>query len=303
LPSYHLEYFRFLDKGPDVAIITNISPDHLNRHPSLEDYVDTKAKIFSHQLSSQHLVLNLDNKWTPYLLQKPRGGETWVFSKQELPAQFSGVHYSDDAIYFRENIGGASDRVLDLQGFVRMRGEHNLENLLASSLAAYLAGVPWIRIQRRIHGLPEIPFRQQLIYEDDHLAIVNDNAATSPEGSIAAIRRLGGDRCLLITGGTDRGLDYSDWAPVVRQLIRPENLILLAGSATQKMLAELGEFGNGAIPLDTLAECFQLAIESSKRYPKATILFSPAAKSFEKYRNEFERGRSFNRLVKKEARK
>lgn len=303
LPSYHLEYFHLLEKGPDVAVITNVSPDHLNRHPSIEDYVDTKAKIFSHQTREQHLILNFENKWTRYILQKTRPGQTWLFAKHQLPVEFQGVYYANNAIYFRDVAPGTDRRVLDLNAFASTWGEHNLENLLASSLAAHLAGVPWTRIQRRIHSLPQIPFRQQVVFEDPHLVIINDNAATSPEGSIPAIKRFGAENCLLITGGTDRGLDYCDWAPAIKQFIRPENLIFLAGSATRKMAAELGDFVNGAPTLGSLAECFDVAIERAKEYPKATIVFSPAAKSFEKYRNEFDRGRSINRLIKREAKK
>ena len=303
LPSYHLEYLQLLDKGPDVAVITNVSPDHLNRHPSMEDYVDTKAKIFSRQTPSQHLILNFENKWTGYILRKPRPGKTWLFAKGELPGEFRGVYYANEAIYFRHAALETGRKVLDAGSFVSAKGGHNLENLLASVLAAHLAGVPWTLIQRRIHSLPQIPFRQQVVFEDSHLAIVNDNAATSPEGSIAAIRRFGGESCLLITGGTDRDLDYGDWAPAVKQFIRPGNLIFLAGSATRKMVAVLGDYVNGAPALSSLAECFDVAIERAGKFPKATIVFSPGAKSFEKYRNEFERGRDINRLIKREANK
>lgn len=301
LPSYHLEYFRLISKSPDIAVITNISPDHLNRHPSLEDYVNTKANIFFNQNSSQHLILNYNNRWTEYLLEKPHKGKTWLFSKSIFPYNFHGIYYKDGLIYFRDKELNIDKKVLNIGNFKSKYGEHNLENLLASSLAAFLSGINWDKIQSQIQSLPQIPHRQEVIYSNKNITIINDNAATSPEGSIQAIKRFSSKSCLLITGGTDKLLDYSDWAKIVKQCLPIENVFFLEGSATVKMLSSLKENNNGFNVYKSLLECVKAAIEKAFGFEKATIIFSPAAKSFEKFRNEFDRGKAFDEIIAKEV--
>ena len=114
---------------------------------------------------------------------------------------------------------------------------------------------------------------------------------------MAAVRRFGGRRCILIAGGTDRELDYTEWADMVDRLVPAENLIFLEGSATDKMLGELPERKPSWNPYRSLEACLDAALKRAKALPGATILFSPGAKSFEKFDNEFARGRAFNAVV------
>ncbi len=326
LPSYHLELFGGGIKAPEV-VITNIFQDHLNRHGSLKNYIRAKANIFKNQTADQNLVLNRDNKWTPFLLKlKPRA-KIWFFSSSSLPKKIAGVFYKSGMVYLQTD--GLAKKALDVKGFAEKWGEHNLQNLLAASLMAHTCGVPWPKIQQRIKTLPQIPFRQEIVLEDKKIKIVNDTSATSPDGGIAAIKRFGGPHCILIAGGTDRQLDYSEWAKVVSGAIKKKNLILLAGSATEKMLKYLGkvdpvvEIGKTRFKragkaagssnfhygvdenqiFDTLKECLTAGFKKASDYPKSVLLFSPAAKSFEKFKNEFDRGKQFNALIKKEVKK
>lgn len=298
IPSFHLELFSKDTPPPSIAVITNIFRDHLNRYRSFEDYVLTKANIFQNQTGKDHLVLNYDNEWTPFLLkQKTRSG-VWFFSMSKLPVKYNGVFYADDGIYFQKN--SKAGRVINIKGFAGKWGRHNIGNLLAASLAAYLSGVSWNDISGQIGSLPQISFRQEVIFENKKLKIINDTCATSPEGGIAAVERFGGPGCVLITGGTDRELDYKEWAKVVSKKIRPENMIMLSGSATSKMLSFFSQAYLSRMPVfdNTLKECIETAFKISKNYPGAIILFSPASKSFEKFQNEYDRGEKFNRLVK-----
>jgi UDP-N-acetylmuramoylalanine--D-glutamate ligase len=294
LPSYHLEYFDPTITAPKIAVITNIFQDHLNRHGTMEDYTSAKAKIFENQSAEQDLILNYDNDWTPWLLKlKPRS-RMWFFSLMALPAGSQGVFYRDNKIFFQDV--GRAKAVLNVADFVAKWGVHNLQNLLASSLAAHLAGISFAQMQKRIKKLPQIPFRQETIYENKHLRIINDTSATSPDGGIAAINRFAGVGLILIAGGTDRELDYSDWCKLIRQKFKPENVILLAGSATDKILKNFGSSFPVSV-FDSLAECVKEALSRASGYPKSVILFSPAAKSFEKFKNEFDRGRQFSKIV------
>lgn len=313
VPSYHLEFFSPAIPAPEIAVITNLYQDHLNRHDTMEDYALAKALVFKNQSISHNLILNYDNDWTPFFLkQKPRA-KVWFFSLLPLPKRMGGAFYKNDKIYFQKE--DSAKVGVDIKGFVAKWGGHNLQNLLAGSLAAYLGGVSWMQIQKKIKTLPQVPFRQEVVYKNKRLKIINDTSATSPDGGIAAINRFAGPTTILITGGTDRQLDYSQWAKIVTQKLKPENVIFLAGSATDKMLKLLRPYFAKASPdtkvledkskggkisvFDSLAECLQEAIKKHGNFAKSVILFSPAAKSFEKFKNEFDRGRQFNLLVKK----
>lgn len=296
IPSYHLEYWTSDIPSPEVVLITNLYQDHLNRHGTMKNYALAKAAIFKNQSANQNLVLNYDNKWTPFFLKQKPYGQIWFFSTQTLPKTKDGVFYRNRMIYFQKN--GARKVAVRPGDFAGKWGEHNLENLLASVLAGHLAGLPWDKIQRRIKTLPQIPFRQEIIYENERLKIINDTSATSPDGGIAAIERFDGSSTILIAGGTDRQLDYKEWARVVKRKIKLDNLILLEGSATQKMINDLRFKVYDLRIKKTLKECFREAIKTAGKYSKSVILFSPAAKSFEKFKNEFDRGQQFNKLLR-----
>lgn len=299
LPSYHLELFSGGVKAPEV-VITNIFQDHLNRHGTIENYTRAKANVFKNQSAEQNLVLNYDNKWTPFLLKLKPKAKTWFFSSSSLPKRAVGIFYKNEAIYLQTD--GLAKKVLKVRGFTDKWGEHNLQNLLAASLMAHICGVPWLKIRQKIKTLPQVPFRQEVIYKDKKIRIINDTSATSPDGGIAALKRFGSPHCVLIAGGTDGRLDYSEWAKTARRRIKPENIILLAGSATEKMLKCLGRVDESQI-FDTLRGCVKAGLAKACKYPKSILLFSPAAKSFEKFKNEFDRGKQFNALIRKEKKK
>lgn len=299
LPSFHLELFPYVDKGPDVAVITNIYQDHLNRYASMADYAATKANVFTKQNENQNLILNADNQWTPFFVRRKPKSKIWYFSMAPLDSKSRGVFFKEDGIYLQ--IDGKAGKVLNMIGFIEKWGEHNLQNLLVSSLAAYLGGVSWKNMQQAIRTLPEVPFRQEVIYQNRRIKIINDTGATSPDGGIAAIKRFGSPTCVLITGGTDRQLEYDEWAKVALQHFKPENLIMLSGSATDKMRKELGTMGGKIKVYDDLKDCIRAGLQRAYTYPNSVLLFSPASKSFEKFKNEYDRGRQFNRIIKREV--
>ena len=273
LPSYQLEIVDGENFKPHIALITNIYQDHLNRHKTMEEYASVKANIFAGQTKDDILILNKENEWTEFFLNKN--------PKSQI------LFTSENSIFTDE----------EKEEFKMKWGEHNLQNLLAASLAAFSMGVIPFDIKKSISNLPQIKFRQERVYESEKLEIYNDTAATSPDGAIAAIQRFGKEaNIVIISGGTDRELDFEVWAETVHKHLKPEQLVLLSGSATEKMKKALGwsdfqEYGS-------LKECFEKALAISKSTGmKTTIVFSPGAKSFEKFKNEFDRGEQFNALV------
>jgi UDP-N-acetylmuramoylalanine--D-glutamate ligase len=300
-PSFQLEFFDASVRTPDIAVITNISPDHLNRHGTLEGYASAKANIFRYQKEGQCIVLNAENDWTEYFINQKPKSYVWLFSKKSrLPKHTNGVFYKDESIWYQ--FGDHKQSVIPLKGFVAKYGQHNLENLLASALVAYLAGSTGKQIKDQISSLPQVPLRQETIFQNKKLRIINDTTATSPEGGIAALKRFAGPATVLITGGTDRQLEYGTWGKLAPKLIKLENMIFLNGSATQKMLAALGPKAKKVNVFETLEECLTVALKKAGKYQKSVVLFSPASKSFEKFKNEYDRGETFNTLVSKEVR-
>lgn len=295
LSSWQLEILPASEKAPRVAIITNVFPDHLNRYKDIEEYARAKANIFTHQTSDDFLILNAANEWTPFFLaQKPKA-QVFFFSKKALAKNKNGVFAKDGALIFR--CDEKERKIADVKNFSERMGEHNLENLLAAVLAVTLFDPKLAITKKMIEGLPQIPFRQEIIFSKNGLTVVNDSAGTSPDAVVAALRRF--KNTVLITGGTDKKLEFAELAKEIKKTLKPEHLVLLNGSATAKLITELEKlkFFKKQKPLvfETLNECIQAALQALPKQ-KGALVFSPGAASFEKFRNEFHRGEQFASL-------
>lgn len=306
LSSWQLELMGKAARGPDIAIITNLYPDHLNRYRGMRDYARAKANIFARQTASQHLVLNAESPWTGFFLARRPRSQIRFFSTKPLPKKRNGICLRGGTVYLTN--GKKRVKVLSRRTLARFahKGAHNLENLLAATLAAHLARIPWPVIRARLTSLPAIPFREETIARTKRLTAINDTAATSPEATIAALTRFADRNLILIAGGTDKKLEFGGWANTAKRFVKPEHLFLLEGSATEKMVRALRRVGyfrmgnRAAYPqlFGTLPSLTRAAWRKAKEYPHATVLFSPGAASFEKFKNEFDRGRKFNRYWK-----
>ncbi len=320
LSSWHLELLPKSGIAPHIAIITNIYPDHLNRYANLKKYALAKANIFKNQTTDDFLILNKKNKWTKffinqkpasqilfsdniekYLAERPAYRQTRFLGKNSVKNnQFERFQGEDLGVL--EISGSLLERelVIFYKNFANKFGEHNLQNLKTAALAAHTAGVSWDLIKKAMKTLPQIKFREEVVYQNNRLTVINDTTATSPDATIAALNRFGnqGRTLILMTGGTNKNLDYKDWAKVVKRFVAEENLFLLDGSATTKMLAELTKiryFKKEPRLFRQLDELLRSTLKSAKiSKQKTNVLFSPASASFEKFKNEFDRGEQFN---------
>jgi UDP-N-acetylmuramoylalanine--D-glutamate ligase len=281
LSSWHLELLSQSGKSARIAVITNLLPDHLNRYKNLAEYASAKANIFKDQAKDDFLILNKNNSWTKFFLgKKPKSQITFI----------------------------PLSSYLHLFSPLTPWGEHNLQNSMMAALAANLSGVSWNLIKKGIKTLPQIKFRQEIILKNKNLAVVNDTTATSPDGMIAALKRFGhqGQTLILVTGGTDKNLIFNAWAKEVKKCVKKENLFLLEGSATSKMIGELDKIKYfGAEPPQLFLNFETLLTSALKRAKlvkgKAILLFSPSSASFEKFKNEFDRGERFNKFFNKRS--
>jgi len=296
LSSFQLEFVQKGSKAPKVALITNLYRDHLNRYKKMEKYAKTKANVFLNQTKDDFLVLNAENEWSDFFLkQKPKAQVYWV-SLKKLPLDKKGMYLNGNKLVWRET----EDVVLGTSPFKDVA--HNA-NLLSALTAAYLYTGSWKDLLSKIDTLPQVPLRQEVIVDTKKLKVVNDGAATSPDATVAlldAYKTIQKDNKILITGGTDKDLEYSSWAKKVSKEIAPQNLFLLSGSATIKMIAALTNENywkkhNPRI-FDSYKEMFEsIQLTDGKQ---VTLLFSPSAASFEKFKNEFDRAQKFVKTLK-----
>lgn len=295
-PSFLLEYLPH--RSPNVAVITNIYRDHLNRYDDMEDYASTKAGIFKTQKDGDFLVLNFQNRWTKFFLKKNPKSKILFFSTKTLPEKLNGVFVKNGLVFYRYN--GKEISVMRVTNFKKKWGNHNVENFLAAAASTFAMGVSPKEISKRVGSLSQIKFRQESVFKDSKIEIFNDASATSPEATMAAIARFSdGNEMVLIAGGTDRDLDYTGLTAVIKKKLKPRQIIFLNGSATEKMLKGLKYKKSDTAIFETLEECLNYAIRIAKNRGAKKIVFSPGAKSFEKFKNEFDRGKKFNLLVRK----
>lgn len=273
-----IEAFR-----PDVGVLLNLTPDHIDRHGSFEDYARAKQRLFENMLDRDAAVLNADD---PQVAQRgPLHGQVFWFSRQKRVA--AGTFLRDGQIIFRRE--GTED-VLMRRGDIPLRGEHNLENVLAAATASILAGAPAGAIEAGVRTFPGVEHRLEFVADVRGVAFYNDSKATNVDATLKAIDAFPGS-LFVILGGKDKGSDY---APLREPLKQKGRLVLLIGAAAGKIAAQL----EGAVPLEragTLDHAVELAFKKAK--PGDTVLLAPACASFDQFENFEHRGRVFKELV------
>ncbi len=302
IPSCELELSEVNYKAPKIAIITNLYRNHLNRHGNMKNYACAKARIFQNQKDTDYLILNYDNKWTKFFVSLKPQSQVYFVSQNPLLKGKNGIFNKNNKIYFQEN--KKKKLILNASKFSKYWGEHNLDNLMTAILASKLFGLTFSQIKKQIASLPQIKFRQEMIFQNKKLLVINDSSATSPDAAIAALKRFkqhkNTNNLILITGGTDKNLKFNELAKRIKKDILPKNLVILNGSASKKLVKELNKirYSNNYFVFESLAECFYYSLYQRKQKKRNIILFSPAATSFEKFKNEYDRAEQFNKLVK-----
>ena len=281
LSSFQLEWidqFR-----PDISVFLNLTPDHLDRHHTLQAYAAAKARIFENQNRQDAAVLNADDPATaPHA---PSAPQLFWFSRQRRLQQ--GAYMSGDQIVFRRN--GHEEAILH-RADIPLVGAHNLENVLAAVAATRLAGAEPAAIARGVKSFAGVEHRLEFIAEIDGVRYYNDSKATNVDATLKALDAFSG-RILVILGGKDKGSDYT---PLQKPLREKGVLALLIGAAAGKIEAQIG----GSVAIDR-AETLDRAVEiaSHAARPGDVVLLAPACASFDQFQNYEHRGRVFKQLV------
>jgi UDP-N-acetylmuramoylalanine--D-glutamate ligase len=281
LSSFQLELTeRF---RPNISVFLNLTPDHLDRHHTLEQYAAAKARIFKSQTEQDAAILNADDPATSSLApQKPR---VFWFSRKQRLAQ--GAYLRGEEIVFRND--GAEEVVLK-QSDIPLAGTHNLENVLAAVAATRLAGASSAAIAKGIRSFSGVEHRLEFVSEIAGVRYYNDSKATNVDATIKALEAFPGE-IIVILGGKDKGSDYT----VLRELLKEKaTLALLIGAAAEKIATQIA----GSLPFEragTMQHAVEIASNAAK--PGSTVLLAPACASFDQFENYEHRGRVFKELV------
>lgn len=268
---------------PWIAAILNITPDHLDRHHTLQAYVEAKARIFENQTREDWAVINADDP-TCASLKKGKASLYRFSRKLELA---TGVCLKGDQVVFR--VEGDETPVLS-RSDIPLQGAHNLENVLAAVNIAMLAGCEPERIRKAVSEFRAVEHRLELVANINGVVFYNDSKATNVDATIKALESFPGN-IHLILGGKDKGSDYSVLVSLLRERAKAAYVI---GAAAEKIASQI----HSAAPLvrsGTLERAVHQAFEAAQ--PGDVVLLAPACASFDQFDNYEHRGRVFKELV------
>lgn len=279
LSSFQLERIERL--RPRVAVLLNLSEDHLDRYPSMAEYVAAKARIFVAQTAEDHAVVDGDD---PIALPLAHAGAAAV---HRFGRERGEVFLGSDAIVDAGAPGGPIRYPFDL---LKIVGEHNRSNATAAVLAGRLAGAGPEAVERGLSIFTGLPHRMELVAEIDGVAFFNDSKATNVSATVAALRGL--DRpVVLIAGGRDKGGEYEPLRPLLRDKVRAVVLIGEAAGLIERALSGAATFIRAADMDDAVSRAAGRARSGD------AVLLAPACSSFDMYRNFIARGEDFRRAV------
>ena len=281
LSSFQLELIEKF--RPSISVFLNLTPDHLDRHHTLESYGAAKARIFQNQGESDSAVLNADDPGTtPYAPAKP---QVFWFSRKQRVAQ--GAFVKESEILFRRE--GTEEAILKLAD-IPLAGAHNVENVLAAVAATKLAGAESTAIAKGVRSFAGVEHRLEFVAEIGGVRFYNDSKATNVDATLKALDAFPG-RILIILGGKDKGSDYTVLqAPLRERAI----LALLIGVAADKIEKQIA----GSVAIEQ-AGTLERAVETAAHAARAgdVVLLAPACASFDQFQNYEHRGRVFKELV------
>ena len=294
LSSFQLE---IMGRSPHLAAVLNLTPNHLDRHGNMVEYVAAKARILDYQSHDDIAILGRDDPGAWSLAGKVRG-RMLTFGLSELPAELMGALIRDGAIYLRTfeppSLPG-SDTYLMRRDDISLRGEHNLLNVMAACTIASASGLPLEAIRDGVKGFTGVPHRLEFIRRWGGSDWYNDSIATAPERSMAAIKSFN-EPLVLLAGGRDKNLPWDEFSALVRQ--RVDHLILF-GEAANLILKAVNHSREDTFTV-TRCESLSDAVGAAAQIlqPGDVVLLSPGCTSFDEFRDFEERGKCFTQWVK-----
>jgi len=286
LSSFQLEAIR--DFRPHVAVLLNISPNHLDRHPSFEAYAQAKRQIFRNQRAEDYAILNADDPWVRSLAPALASRKVFFSRLQQIPC---GLFVSNGNVVYRR---GHLERVLLETREVRLRGAFNLEDVLGAAAAACVLGADFDAVRSAVRQFKGVEHRLEYVRDICEVEFYNNSKATSVDATVKSLEAF--ERGVhLIMGGKDKGAPYAPLRPLMKDRVRE---VLLIGAAADRIAQELSgavEFIRTGNLESAVPEAFQRA------QPGDVVLLAPACSSFDQFQDYEHRGRVFKELVERLA--
>ncbi len=282
--SFQLE--TTVEFRPNIALVLNITPDHLDRHKTFEAYAAAKARITAQQTNDDVLVLNAEDKPTQMVAAKTKAQIFW-FSGVRRIKQGAFVH--GESIFWLAKEGGTPEPVMPIAE-ITLRGSHNVENVLAAVCAGKLAGISSESIRASVATFHAVEHRLEPVRTLHGVTYFNDSKATNVDATLKALASFPSG-VHLILGGKDKASDYTQLAPLLRERAVA---VYTIGSAAEKIERELA----GVVKIVT-AGTLKSAVESASAAATSgeVVLLAPACSSFDQFENYEHRGRVFRECV------
>ena len=271
---------------PSIAVILNITPDHLDRHGSFENYARIKERIFAAQTAEDCLVLNADN--TPCVAAASRAVARVYWFSIEHPVP-QGAWLETGHVVYRPAEDAPTEKVMPSRA-IPLKGAHNVENVLAAVVAARQAGVSADVIRRAVENFRAVEHRLEYVATRNGVEFYNDSKATNVDATSKAVAAFSGG-IHLILGGKDKNSDYTQLADLLRARV---SAVYAIGAAAAKIELHL----RGVV---TIQSCETLdkavAAAAAAAHPGEVVLLAPACSSYDQFENYEQRGRAFKELV------
>lgn len=293
LSSFQLEIMR---SSPEVAAILNITPNHLDRHLSMEKYTEVKSNILRYQKSDDVAVLGYDNPVARRLANVSRGTVAWFSIKEEVS---DGAFLRQGRIVLRLQ---GNEQVICHERDIQLRGRHNVENVLAACTIARVAGADSRVMSEVVSGFKGVEHRLEHVGEADGVRYYNDSIATSPERAAAALRAFE-EPIILLAGGQDKDLPWDDLAALMLERTRGVVLFGQAAGIIEKALSAAIRRSRSTgddLPIIERRDTLEEAVMTARRLarPGDIVLLSPGGTSYDAFEDFEERGVFFRGLVK-----
>ncbi len=284
MSSFQLESVE--EFRPQVSAILNITPDHLNRHHTMEKYIEAKCNITRMQTKDDTCVLNYEDRELRRISRQLNCRIIWFSSRQRLE---EGLFVEADHIILREN--GVESMVINVHQ-LNIIGRHNYENAMAAIACAHALNVPLEEIRTALKTFTAVEHRIEFVAMKNGVTYYNDSKGTNPDASIQAVRAMS-SRTVLIGGGYDKGSEYDEWIESFGNKIK---YLVLMGQTREKIANCARKHGFDNI---VFVESMEEAVDFSKAHaePGECVLLSPCCASWGMFQNYEERGRIFKELV------
>ena len=286
LSSFQLETIN--EFKPKVSAVLNITPDHLNRHHTLENYIAAKERVFENQDESDFCILNYNDEITRKMADKTKADVIFFSLGGKIT---EGIYSDEKSIYI--NALGYNEKVVDIDE-LKILGGHNVENAMAAIGCCAAIGVPLDIIRKVLREFTAVEHRIEYVRTINDIEFYNDSKGTNPDASIKAVEAMKRPICI-IAGGYDKGSDFTEWIDTFKGRVK---FVAVIGAVKDKITATLDKAGFTNYKIaDTFEEAIDLCYKNA--VPGDCVLLSPACASWDMFKSYEQRGEIFKEYVKK----